>query len=34
MGEDDPLERFRTWLRANAELTDEEEGENSRVKKS
>ena len=30
----DPLERFRTWLRDNAELTDEEEDEmNSRVKK-
>src|SRR6266568_4278191 len=23
----DPIERFRTWLRENAELTDEEEGE-------
>jgi TPP-dependent pyruvate/acetoin dehydrogenase alpha subunit len=23
----DPIERFRTWLRDNAELTDEEEGE-------
>jgi TPP-dependent pyruvate/acetoin dehydrogenase alpha subunit len=23
----DPLERFRTWLRDNAELTDEEEDE-------
>jgi TPP-dependent pyruvate/acetoin dehydrogenase alpha subunit len=23
----DPLERFRTWLRSNAELSDEEEGE-------
>ena len=30
----DPVERFRTWLRTNAELTDEEEDElNSRVKK-
>ena len=30
----DPLERFRTWLRDNAELTDEEEDEMSgRVKK-
>src|SRR5262245_48056697 len=25
--ESDPLERFRTWLRQNADLTDEEEGE-------
>jgi TPP-dependent pyruvate/acetoin dehydrogenase alpha subunit len=25
--ESDPLERFRTWLRTNAELTDDEEGE-------
>ena len=23
----DPLERFRTWLRENAELTDDEEAE-------
>ncbi len=30
----DPLERFRTWLRDNAELTDDEEEEmNGRVKK-
>jgi pyruvate dehydrogenase E1 component alpha subunit len=30
----DPLERFRTWLRENAELTDEEEDEiTGRVKK-
>ena len=30
----DPIERFRTWLRDNAELTDEEEDEiTSRVKK-
>jgi pyruvate dehydrogenase E1 component alpha subunit len=30
----DPLERFRTWLRDNAELTDDEEEElNTRVKK-
>ena len=30
----DPLERFRTWLRENAELTgDEEEEINGRVKK-
>jgi pyruvate dehydrogenase E1 component alpha subunit len=29
----DPIEPFRTWLRDNAELTDEEEGEiASRVK--
>jgi pyruvate dehydrogenase E1 component alpha subunit len=25
--ERDPLERFRTWLRENAELTDQEEDE-------
>src|SRR5256886_2020190 len=25
--ESDPIERFRTWLRNNADLTDEEEGE-------
>ena len=25
--ESDPIERFRTWLRDNAELTDEEEDE-------
>src|SRR5919112_6456075 len=32
--ERDPIERFRTWLRENAELTDEEEDEISgRVKK-
>ncbi|MDQ3066186.1 MAG: thiamine pyrophosphate-dependent dehydrogenase E1 component subunit alpha, partial [Actinomycetota bacterium] len=30
----DPIERFRTWLRDNADLTDEEEEEiNGRVKK-
>ena len=27
MGEADPIERFRTWLRDNADLTDEEEDE-------
>jgi TPP-dependent pyruvate/acetoin dehydrogenase alpha subunit len=25
--ENDPLERYRTWLRQNAELTDDEEDE-------
>jgi TPP-dependent pyruvate/acetoin dehydrogenase alpha subunit len=31
----DPIERFRTWLRENAELTDEEEDEiASEVKKT
>jgi TPP-dependent pyruvate/acetoin dehydrogenase alpha subunit len=25
--ESDPLERFRTWLRANVDMTDEEEDE-------
>ena len=25
--EHDPIERFRTWLRENADLTDEEEDE-------
>jgi len=25
--ENDPIERFRTWLRTNADMTDEEEGE-------
>jgi pyruvate dehydrogenase E1 component alpha subunit len=25
--ESDPLERFRTWLRENADLTDDEEDE-------
>jgi pyruvate dehydrogenase E1 component alpha subunit len=25
--ENDPLERYRTWLRENAEMTDEEEDE-------
>ncbi len=31
----DPIERFRTWLRDNAELTDEEEGEiAARIKKT
>ena len=25
--ESDPIERFRTWLRVNASLTDEEEDE-------
>jgi pyruvate dehydrogenase E1 component alpha subunit len=33
--ESDPIERFRTWLRENADMTDEEEDEvGAEVKKA